>query len=162
MRETTSEPDSPPPAHAHAAPGVDTAPPRYNQVRFWTSSEAKTLAFALLILASVASVFYVTSAGWRRVEFGKLDVSASAQSIARPGFSIDLNSAPWTEFAQLPGIGETLARRIVERRDSVGPYLSIESVVQVRGIGEKKLNAIRDYLSIGSQANETSAAVSRD
>ena len=65
---------------------------------------------------------------------------------AQVKFQIDLNRAGWPELAQLPGIGETLARRIVESRESHGPFVNHDELDLVRGIGPKKLDAARPYL----------------
>jgi competence protein ComEA len=61
-------------------------------------------------------------------------------------FQIDPNRAPWPELVQLPGIGETLARRIVKSRESDGPFLNHDDLERVRGIGPKKLDSARPYL----------------
>ncbi|MCX7020927.1 MAG: helix-hairpin-helix domain-containing protein, partial [bacterium] len=56
---------------------------------------------------------------------------------------LDLNRAPAYELVKLPGIGEVLARRIVEGR----PYSSVDDLVRVKGIGEGKLAAIRGLVT---------------
>jgi competence protein ComEA len=61
-------------------------------------------------------------------------------------FQIDMNEADWPEFALLPGVGETLARRIVESREKDGPFLDHEDLQRVSGIGPKTLDAARPYL----------------
>ena len=61
-------------------------------------------------------------------------------------FAVDINSADWPEFAQLPGIGETLARRIIDHRDTFGPFSDLDALLEVPGIGDKKLAAIRPFL----------------
>ena len=55
---------------------------------------------------------------------------------------ISLNSAPRDVMMQLPGVGETIANRIIEGR----PYKSIDSLIEVHGIGVKKLKQIRPFL----------------
>lgn len=57
-------------------------------------------------------------------------------------FSVDVNSAPWPELAQLPGVGETLARRIVEWREQHGPFTSLDQLKSVRGLGRITLRNI--------------------
>ena len=47
-----------------------------------------------------------------------------------------VNSAPWQEFANLPGIGEKLAREIVQHRTQVGGFANANQLVDVHGIGE--------------------------
>lgn len=60
-------------------------------------------------------------------------------------FQVDINAAEWPEIAQLPGVGETLASRIVAQR-TTAPFSSVDQLLAVRGIGEKKMNAIRPFL----------------
>ncbi len=55
-------------------------------------------------------------------------------------------TADWPEFAQLPDIGETLARRIVESRVEQGPYADHDQLLRVRGIGPRTLERMRPYL----------------
>lgn len=61
-------------------------------------------------------------------------------------FQVDLNEADWPELTLLPGIGETLARRIVDSRRQEGPFLDHEDLQRVRGIGPKTLDRVRPYL----------------
>ena len=61
-------------------------------------------------------------------------------------FQLDVNSAERPEWSLLPGIGDTLARRIVESRRRDGPYETHEDLLRVRGIGPKTLDNIRPYL----------------
>lgn len=63
-----------------------------------------------------------------------------------PRFQVDVNHASWQEIAQLPGVGQVLAQRIVDQRKTHGPYQLVEELDQVNGIGEKKLQGIRGYL----------------
>jgi competence protein ComEA len=65
-------------------------------------------------------------------------------------FQVDANQATWSEFAQLPGIGETLARRIVEERRRRGPFQEVADLPRrVHGIGPKKFQKIEPYLYLG-------------
>jgi competence protein ComEA len=61
-------------------------------------------------------------------------------------YTLDINQATWVEWAQLDGIGETLARRIVQDRLDRGPFAGIEDVSRVRGIGRKTMDRIRPHL----------------
>lgn len=70
----------------------------------------------------------------------------SAQEDALP---VDINSANVTELAQLPGIGEVLARRIVDYRTIHGRFTAVEQLTNVEGIGEGKLEAILEQITIG-------------
>lgn len=61
-------------------------------------------------------------------------------------FRVDINRAAWPELTLLPGVGETLARRIVANREQAGPFLDHADLRRVPGIGPKTLEAIRPYL----------------
>ncbi len=76
---------------------------------------------------------------------------------------IDLNRADVEQLAQLPGIGPTLAERIVEQRQSSGPFADIHDLAAIHGISEAVVQAIADYLTIGDvEATESPGDVSSD
>ncbi len=98
---------------------------------------------ALVLLAMVATVgWWVRHGGLR----GDLVEVEHAEPLPT-GFDVDINSAEWAELAQLPAIGETLARRIIETRQKSGPFRSPDDLRRVRGIGPKTLETIRPYLN---------------
>lgn len=65
---------------------------------------------------------------------------------------VDLNTAEAEELATLPGIGEGLAKRIVDYRTEHGPFEGPEGLMEVSGIGEKKLEELRDYITVSNGA----------
>ncbi|MFN3729164.1 MAG: helix-hairpin-helix domain-containing protein [Fimbriimonadaceae bacterium] len=66
----------------------------------------------------------------------------------RPGLaSISLNSATQSDLETLPGIGPALAVRILEYRSSRGRIKSVEELLNVSGIGPKKLAEVRPYVT---------------
>src|SRR5262245_31083388 len=69
--------------------------------------------------------------------------------VAKGQVSVDVNAATEEEFVSVPGIGKSLARRIVEFRDKNGPFKQIEELMKVQGIGEKSLEKLRPYLTLG-------------
>ncbi len=69
------------------------------------------------------------------------------------GWTLDINSASAIDIELIPGIGPTLAARIVELRQTRGPYNNIEEIKLVQGIGEWKFQKIKDHLTAGT--NET-------
>ena len=61
---------------------------------------------------------------------------------------ININTASVTELELLPGIGPVIAKRIVEYRKKIGRYKSINQLIDVNGIGEKKLRDVKPYVRI--------------
>ncbi len=61
-------------------------------------------------------------------------------------FLVDVNKAQWAELAQLPEVGEVLARRIVETREQRGPFRTQEDLLEVTGIGRVKLSRMAPHL----------------
>lgn len=62
--------------------------------------------------------------------------------------SININKATETELETLPGIGASLASRIIEYREQNGKFSSIEDIKNVSGIGESKYNNIKDFICV--------------
>ncbi|MBQ3574014.1 MAG: helix-hairpin-helix domain-containing protein [Clostridia bacterium] len=67
---------------------------------------------------------------------------------------ININTATKSELMLLDGIGETLAQRIIERRETVGEFTSIDQLFEIEGMGEKKYNGIKDYITVENQQSE--------
>lgn len=62
---------------------------------------------------------------------------------------IDINSATSEQLQALPGIGPVLAQRIIDYREANGPFQSVGALINVSGIGEKKLEAIWNLVTTG-------------
>jgi competence protein ComEA len=62
---------------------------------------------------------------------------------------VNINSAGVDELVTLPGIGKAYAERIVEYRQKNGPFKKVEDILNVRGIGEKTFERIKDRLTLG-------------
>lgn len=67
--------------------------------------------------------------------------------VRRPARRIDVNRAPARELEALPGVGPALARRIVELRRRKGRLTGPEDLLEVRGIGPARLEALRGRVS---------------
>ena len=67
---------------------------------------------------------------------------------------LNLNTATQEELAQLPGIGEELARRIVEHREANGPFETIEELMEVSGIGEGKFADLEGRITVNGEDAE--------
>lgn len=74
-------------------------------------------------------------------------VSAAHTVSAKPQ-RVDLNRATVTDFDQLPGVGPVLAKRIADYRKSVGRFDAVEDLRAVKGIGKKKLEQLKPFVTV--------------
>lgn len=68
---------------------------------------------------------------------------------AGPPSPIDINRAVAAELDSLPGIGPKLAERIIEYRDSNGPFTAVDDLAEVRGISERMVEILRPLVTVG-------------
>lgn len=61
-------------------------------------------------------------------------------------FQVDVNQAEWAELILLPGVGPTLAQRLIDDRRERGEFLSVDELMRIRGIGQRTLQRIRPYV----------------
>ena len=81
--------------------------------------------------------------------------SAGSREEIAPDFPpVDLNTATAEELDTLPGIGESLARRIIAYREANGPFGSIEEIMEVSGIGEAKFAELEDRVTVDNGKGE--------
>ena len=79
-----------------------------------------------------------------------IETSAATERTTTDGSErVNINTATASQLQMLPGIGPTLAERIVAYRDKNGVFHSIGELMMVPGIGEKKLESIWDLLTTG-------------
>ena len=104
-----------------------------------------TICLLLMAAVTIASLRFLAVA-----EFGfDKDLVAVEYDRISPyeyRFVLDVNSAEWNRLTLLPGIGERLAHRIVDFRKVHGRIDRIDQLLEVNGIGPKKLESIRPYL----------------
>ncbi|MBR1584875.1 MAG: helix-hairpin-helix domain-containing protein [Clostridia bacterium] len=62
---------------------------------------------------------------------------------------LNLNTASYDDLLALPGIGPTYAQAILDYRAAHGPFHFIEEVMDVRGIGPKRFDAIKRLITCG-------------
>ncbi len=121
-------------------------------------------AFAIAILSVVGHISLMARGGESVVQRSRSIVAKENKSVSAPAKKdtidagkiarelkigkIDLNSATVNELTKLPGVGRTLANRIVKYRDERGKFKSVDELINVKGIGKKKLNRIRKLVEV--------------
>jgi len=108
----------------------------------WLRRLDQATVAALLAISLILMGISALSRYWQGEGLIEID-RASSTTI---DFRVDLNRADWPELALLPGVGETLARRIVDSRQSAGPFLDHRDLLRVPGVGPVTLEAIQPYL----------------
>ncbi len=77
--------------------------------------------------------------------------SVPAEEIVPERQPVDINTAAAADLQQLMGIGPVLAQAIVDYRAEHGPFASVEELLEVSGIGEAKLDNIRNDITLGEE-----------
>lgn len=66
-----------------------------------------------------------------------------------PPVPVNLNTATSEELQLVPGIGPVTAEKILQMRKSYGAFKSVDDLSAIRGIGPKRLEKMRKYLTVG-------------
>jgi competence protein ComEA len=108
---------------------------------FMRPREQRTVAvLAAGALALLAAIWW-RHGGYRG---GVVDIDRAPPLVAK--FQVDVNRADWPELIQLPGIGPTLAQRLIDDREQNGKFRDVEELSRVGGIGPRTLERIRPYI----------------
>lgn len=67
---------------------------------------------------------------------------------AGPAGLVDVNSASASELDELPGVGPATAEAIISHREQHGAFLTVDDLLDVRGIGDAKLEQLRDLVTV--------------
>ena len=99
--------------------------------------------FGWALPVSPASVFLVV------LSVLAFPFTAQATTKKPPAAPVNINTASETELQRVPGIGPAFAKRIVAMRRNAGPFKSVDDLRAVEGIGKKRLDKMRPYLTVG-------------
>ena len=156
--DQTSQPQTLPPAESQTpqaksdiatqpsgAPASDeNSPAKVQRAWFWLKDHDQTfVAVCIAVFLVIVAINWLKVSGW-----GLVPLEFDRQAARRYDFRIDINNASWIEWAQIEGIGEATARKIVEDREKNGPFRGISDVQRVKGIGPKTLERIRPFLRV--------------
>ncbi len=65
-----------------------------------------------------------------------------------PSGKININTADKTRLMDIPGVGEVTAGKIIDYRNTYGSFKSVDELINISGIGEKKLENMRPYVTV--------------
>jgi len=100
----------------------------------------KPMLLTLLMLAALLILGVNSALCASATEMGKQAAGQAAK--------ININSADVSQLESLPGIGPSTAKAIVDQREANGPFKSIEALKDVKGIGDKKFDAIKNLITV--------------
>lgn len=146
---TTAPPHQPPPQPAWATTlppdqRLPTALPRSHAATpqpLLTESLQRVVATLVAGGLAVMAVWFLAAGG---LTGGLVAYDSPPQGTT--GYTVDLNLASRVELVQLPRVGPALADRIIARRETVGPYRSVDDLLEVPGIGEVTLDTLKPFL----------------
>jgi competence protein ComEA len=72
----------------------------------------------------------------------------AASSPSGPASVVNVNTATLEQFDTLPGIGPAIAQRIIDYRTQNGPFVSVDDLKNVRGIGDVLFGQIKDWVTV--------------
>lgn len=116
-----------------------------------------------LALLGLTAVFLCALAGLSaqdRTEQGagaaiETEVQVPREEIAPDFPPVNINTAGVEELDTLPGIGESLAGRIIAWREANGPFQSVEEIMEVSGIGEATFAELEDRITVDGEGDVT-------
>jgi competence protein ComEA len=83
------------------------------------------------------------------IVFSTVVLSATKKPPLKP---VNINTATSEELQQVPGIGPATAEKILQMRKSYGLFKSVDDLLAIKGIGKKRLDKMRKYLTVGKPA----------
>lgn len=134
----------------------------------WTKTEIVLLALTMVFLVCTGVMFMLRTAGSAQATYtiraeGTQSVSEEATLPEKemtppapepptPECPLNINTASAAELDLLPGIGETLAGRIVAYREENGAFAEPEDIMKVEGIGEGIYADIQELITVEEAA----------
>ena len=118
--------------------------------------KGKTAALVLaaaLLLCLMFTLGYLIGTGRGETQVQITTVQAPEQEPAsetppEQDGPIDLNTATQAQLETLPGVGPELAKRILDYRNMYGRFVSVEQLMDVEGIGEKRFSALEQLVTV--------------
>ncbi len=101
------------------------------------------ISFATVILLGVGINYFLK----KRAGFVSFYNSSDIR-LGKAKLNININKAGRDELMRLPGVGQEIATRIIEQRNRQGGFKDKEELKNIKGIGEKKFEKIKEYIRL--------------
>jgi len=114
----------------------------------------KKAGYALIIFTVMVCIFasgFLVGRNLNRSSITVIEPTAVSSDTTKTTVKtgkININTASVDELTLLPGIGHTLAQRIVDYRSTIGPFRTISDLSNIEGIGDQKLLSLLEYITI--------------
>ena len=107
-----------------------------------------SIFFVLLSIVVSYELFYIPSLPNASVVKEEFVFNENTEQAENTGDLININSASEDELTKIPGVGHSIAKRIIEYREQNGGFASVLEITNVSGIGNSKFNAMKDFISV--------------
>lgn len=124
--------------------GIFFAEPGTSVNQMFSHLEINRIIAEDIKLESGMKVLLVPEADHRGMVIERMD---AAKRLAL-GLPLDINLAGIDELRLIPGVGDVLSANIIAWREQIGRFEKLEQLMDIRGIKEKKLSKLRQYLYV--------------
>ena len=90
----------------------------------------------------------ITTQEYITTESGDNEIVEETEMKPKDNILVNINEATQTELETLPGIGPSIALKIISYRKENGKFSTIEDIKNISGIGENKFESIKDLISL--------------
>jgi len=105
---------------------------------------------AALVITAIAAVAATVAAPAFAAGEAKAESDASGGKAVPAGEKVNINTASSEQLQALPGVGPALAQRILDYRKANGAFKQAAELMNVKGIGEKSFEKLKDRIIVGS------------
>lgn len=126
----------------------DADPARLSSSGFFARHKAQIAVSVLVMLVLVGGAYYSSRASETAPKTVYSTSLEEAKNEAQTPLLVNINTADAKELDELPGVGPSTAKSIVEHRRHRGSFKSVSELEEVKGIGPKMLDKMRPFATV--------------